>query len=150
MDAHQGFDDTDNADQITESGNKNVVNLDAIQGCADTDTADQVATMDKKRTNVDTIKSTKSEADILKNDEDHRLQINSIVRMNGINSPAQIFYQDLFATDDGGDHKVDICDDDAIDIILLSSSPSFLLHRWPYSTKPKASHRASRSCIVWI
>ena len=98
MDAHQGFDDTDNADQITESGNKNVVNLDAIQGCADTDTADQVATMDKKRTNVDTIKSTKSEADILKNDEDHRLQINFIVRMNGINSPARIFYQDLFVS----------------------------------------------------
>ena len=40
LDADQGFDDTDNADQITESGNKNVVNLDAKQGCTDTDTAD--------------------------------------------------------------------------------------------------------------
>ena len=117
LDADQGFDDTDNADQITESGNKNAVNLNAKQGCADTNTADQVVTMDKKRTNADTMKSTKSEADTLKNDKDHRFQINFIVRMNGINSHAQFFYQDLFANDDKGDHKVDICDDDAIDII---------------------------------
>ena len=120
LDADQGFADTDNADQVTESGNKNFVNLDAKQGCADTDTADQVAMMDKKRTNADTIKSTKSEADTLKNDKNHRFQINFIVRMNGINSPTQIFYQDLFASDDEGDHKMDICDDDTIDIIYTN------------------------------
>ena len=92
LDTDQGFADTDNAYQVTESGNKNVVNLNAKQGCADTDTSDEVAMMDKKRTNADTIKSTKSEADtLLKNDEKDRFQINFIVRMNGINSPSQFF-----------------------------------------------------------
>ena len=37
LDADQGFDDTDNADQITESGNKNAVHMDYKQGCADMD-----------------------------------------------------------------------------------------------------------------
>ena len=151
MDTDQGFADTDNADQVTESGNKDVVNLNAKQGCADTDTADQLAMMDKERTNADVITSTKSEADnLLKNDENHRFQINFIVRMNGINSPTQVFYQNLFASDDGGDHTMDICDNDAIDMIytnvvknnvakLVAQYPQYE-HRYLWNLYDKGRH----------
>ena len=94
--------------------------------------------MDKKRTNTDMIKSTKSEADTLKNDEDHRFQINFTVCMNEINSHARIFYQDLFATVDGGAHKVDICDDNAIDIIytdVVKNNVAKVVAQYPQSER---------------
>ena len=99
LDADQGFDDTENADQVTESGNKNVVNNRADQEAAtNTDTSDQETTAYNKRTSADMTKSTKMETDNVKNDdEDHHFHdIEFIVRMNGINSHARFFYQDLF------------------------------------------------------
>ena len=110
-DADQDDTNRDVADQGTITNNRKVVNNRAEQEEAmNTDTSNQETTSDNKSMK----KSTKTETDNVKNDADHCVQVNFIVRMNGINS------QDLFATDDKGDHKVDICDNDAIDIIYTN------------------------------